>query len=87
MKNRRFIITVLLLTGLLAFADVTLDFTSANVYAAEAAAESEQAEEKVTRVSENEKAGEETDWNLVFLIALSCISGATAAIYGVIKKK
>lgn len=80
-------ITILLLTGLLAFADVTLDFTSANVYAEETAEETEQTEEKVTQVSENAKNGEGTDWNLVFLIALSCISGATAAIYGVTKKK
>lgn len=87
MKNGKVMIIIVLFAGLLAFADVTLDFTSANVYAAEVAGEPEQAEEKVTQVSENEEAGEEIDWNLVFLIALSCISGATAAIYGVMKKK
>ena len=78
---------MLLLTSLLAFADVTLDFTSANVYAAEAAGESERTGEKVTQVSENAEAGEGIDWNLVFLIGLSAISGATAAIYGIGKKK
>jgi len=31
--------------------------------------------------------GEGIDWNLVFLIVLSVISGATAAIYGISKKK
>jgi len=80
-------ITILLLTGLLAFADVCLDVTSANVYAAETAVEPEQVEGKMTQVSEKTETGEEIDWNLVFLIVLSCISGATAAIYGIIKKK
>lgn len=80
MKNRGVMITILLLTGLLMFADVTLDFTSANVYAAEAAGQPEQ-------IEGNAQAGEEIDWNLVFLIGLSAISGATAAIYGISKKK
>lgn len=76
-------IAILLLAGLLAFADVSLGFTSVNLYAAEVSAE--QAEEKMTQVSQNER--EEIDWNLVFLIVLSAVSGATAAIYGVMKKR
>ena len=41
MKNRGCMIQTLLLTGLLVFADVNLGFTSVNLYAAEASAESE----------------------------------------------
>lgn len=85
MKNRRFMIAILLLAGLLAFADVSLGFTSVNLYAAETSSEQEQTEEKMTQVSQNER--EEIDWNLVFLIVLSAVSGATAAIYGVMKKR
>lgn len=87
MKNRGLMIAILLLTGLLAFADVSLGFTSVNLYAAETSVGQEQTEQEMTHVSQNAEKGEEIDWNLVFLIALSCISGATVAIYGIMKKK
>lgn len=87
MKNRGVMIAILLLTGLLAFADVSLGFTSANAYAAETSVGQEQKEQEMTHMSQNSETGEGIDMNLVFLIALSCISGATAAIYGVMKKK
>lgn len=87
MKNRGVMIAILLLTGLLAFADVSLGFTSANAYAAETSVEQEQKEQEMTHMSQNAETGEEIDWNLVFLIGLSAISGATVAIYGISKKK
>lgn len=87
MKNRGVMIAILLLAGLLAFADVSLGFTSANAYAAETSVGREQTEQEMTRMSQNAETGEGIDWNLVFLIGLSAISGATAAIYGISKKK
>lgn len=49
-------IKTLLLTGLLVFTDVSLDFTSVKLYAAESAAESETAEENNMIAGEDEKA-------------------------------
>lgn len=56
MKNRGWMIKTLLLTGLLVFTDVSLDFTSVKLYAAESAAESETAEENNMIAGEDEKA-------------------------------
>lgn len=56
MKNRGWMIKTLLLTGLLVFTDVSLDFTSVKLYAAENAAESETAEENNMIAGEDEKA-------------------------------
>lgn len=53
MKNRRNCIKVLLLAGLLVFADVDLGFTSVNLYAAEASAMSKMQAETETETNTN----------------------------------